>query len=119
RRRCRRSRAPSRRPSSHPPAIFPCDRCPGPVSGRRGHWGGGRSDNEAGMDRLLEGYRRFRVTTWPGERELYRTLAESGQHPETLVIACSDSRADPQLVFNARPGELFVLRNVAGLVPPY
>jgi carbonic anhydrase len=71
------------------------------------------------MDRLLEGYRRFRATTWPAERTRYETLAAEGQTPETLVVACSDSRVDPQTVFGARPGEIFVVRNVAGLVPPY
>ena len=70
------------------------------------------------MDRLLEGYRRFRSETWPAERTRYEVLAR-GQQPETLVISCSDSRVDPQTVFGARPGELFVIRNVAGLVPPY
>ena len=70
------------------------------------------------MDRLLEGYRRFRSETWPSERTRYEALAR-GQQPETLVISCSDSRVDPQTVFGARPGELFVIRNVAGLVPPY
>ena len=71
------------------------------------------------MDRLLEGYRRFRTNVWPAERDRYEALAQRGQRPETLVIACSDSRADPQTVFGAGPGELFVVRNVAGLVPPY
>lgn len=71
------------------------------------------------MDRLIAGYRQFRATVWPTERDRYETLARSGQQPETLVIACSDSRCDPQTVFGARPGELFVVRNVAGLVPPY
>lgn len=70
------------------------------------------------MDALLEGYRRFRADVWPGERSRYETLSE-GQSPETLVIACSDSRVDPQTVFGAAPGELFVVRNVAALVPPY
>ena len=70
------------------------------------------------MDRLLEGYRRFRSETWPAERARYEVLSR-GQQPETLVISCSDSRVDPQTVFGARPGELFVIRNVAGLVPPY
>jgi carbonic anhydrase len=71
------------------------------------------------MDRLLAGYRRFRAEVWPAERARYEALAAKGQRPETLVVACSDSRVDPQTVFGAAPGELFVVRNVAGLVPPY
>ena len=71
------------------------------------------------MDRLLEGYRRFRCDFWPADRARYEALAEWGQRPHTLVVACSDSRVDPQTVFGAVPGELFVVRNVAGLVPPY
>ena len=71
------------------------------------------------MDPLIEGYRRFRAETWPGERARYEALAHWGQSPETMVIACSDSRVDPQTVFAAVPGELFVVRNVAALVPPY
>ncbi len=71
------------------------------------------------MDRLLEGYRRFRASVWPAERDRYEALAQRGQNPDTLVVACSDSRSDPQTVFGAGPGELFVVRNVAGLVPPY
>ena len=71
------------------------------------------------MDQLIEGYRRFRADVWPAERARYEALAHWGQSPETMVIACSDSRVDPQTVFGAVPGELFVLRNVAALVPPY
>jgi carbonic anhydrase len=71
------------------------------------------------MDRLIEGYRRFRANTWPVQRIRYATLAREGQNPDTLVIACSDSRADPHAVFDAGPGELFVVRNIAGLIPPY
>jgi carbonic anhydrase len=71
------------------------------------------------MDALLDGYRRFRAEVWPGERTRYQALAREGQSPETLVIACSDSRVDPQTIFGAAPGELFVVRNVAALVPPY
>lgn len=71
------------------------------------------------MDKLIEGYRRFRTFRWPEQRELFWRLAAAGQKPRALVIACSDSRADPQTVFDAGPGELFVVRNVAALVPPY
>lgn len=71
------------------------------------------------MDTLLEGYRRFRAQVWPAKRARYEALARAGQSPETLVIACSDSRVDPQTVFDAGPGEMFAIRNVAGLVPPY
>ena len=71
------------------------------------------------MDQLLDGYRRFRTDTWPAERARYEALARRGQRPQTLVVACSDSRVDPATVFGAGPGELFVVRNVAGLVPPY
>jgi carbonic anhydrase len=71
------------------------------------------------MDPLIEGYRKFRADHWPAERARYEALARWGQSPETMVIACSDSRVDPQTVFGAVPGELFVVRNVAALVPPY
>ena len=56
---------------------------------------------------------------YSGESERYRTLARNGQTPETMVIACCDSRAAPETIFDAGPGELFVVRNVANLVPPY
>ncbi len=71
------------------------------------------------MNDLVDGYRRFRAETWPAERARYEALAARGQRPQTMVIACSDSRVDPATVFDAGPGELFVVRNVAGLVPPY
>jgi len=71
------------------------------------------------MDPLIEGYRRFRAEVWPAERARYEALAHWGQSPEAMVIACSDSRVDPQTIFGAVPGELFVVRNVANLVPPY
>lgn len=71
------------------------------------------------MQDLLSGYRRFRHTVWPGRRERFEALAQRGQKPETLVIACSDSRVDPAMVFDAGPGEIFIVRNVANLVPPF
>src|ERR1700722_17981124 len=71
------------------------------------------------MHELIEGYRRFRSGTWQEERKRFEALSRIGQRPSALVIACSDSRADPQTVFNARPGELFVVRNVANIVSPY
>jgi carbonic anhydrase len=71
------------------------------------------------MDDLIAGYRRFRAGTWRAERSRFEELSRFGQHPRALVIACSDSRTDPQMVFNAVPGELFVIRNIANLVPPY
>lgn len=71
------------------------------------------------MDPLLDGYRRFRYEVWPGERARYEALAKHGQRPEALVVSCCDSRVDPQTVFGAVPGELFVVRNIAGVVPPY
>src|SRR5581483_3789403 len=71
------------------------------------------------MEDLIAGYRRFRAGTWSREQQRFGELSRVGQRPRTLVIACSDSRTDPQMVFNTRPGELFVIRNVANLVPPY
>jgi len=71
------------------------------------------------LEPLIAGYQRFRATEWPRERERFELTAEQGQRPHSLVIACSDSRVDPQMIFGAGPGELFVIRNVASLVPPY
>ena len=71
------------------------------------------------LDGLLAGYRRFRDTAWPEHRRLFERLAEDGQTPSTMIVACSDSRVDPQMIFGAGPGELFVVRNVANIVPPY
>ncbi len=70
-------------------------------------------------DTLLNGYRNFMSGRYVDERERYRTLAEIGQNPSTLVIACCDSRSAPEIIFDAGPGELFVIRNVANMVPPY
>jgi len=69
--------------------------------------------------RLHDGYQAFRSGRLATEQSRYRDLAERGQAPETLVIGCCDSRVSPEVIFDAGPGELFVLRNVANLVPPY
>jgi carbonic anhydrase len=69
--------------------------------------------------RLLEGYRAFLDGQLHREQDRYRELAETGQSPEVMVIGCSDSRVSPEVIFDARPGELFVVRNVANIVPPY
>jgi carbonic anhydrase len=69
--------------------------------------------------RLCDGYRSFRNGRLATEQGRYRDLAEGGQSPETMVIGCCDSRVSPEVIFDARPGELFVVRNVANLVPPY
>lgn len=70
------------------------------------------------LDHLLDGYRRFRSTGWAANRERWERLRE-GQQPEVMIIACSDSRVDPSQIFDVDPGEIFVVRNVAALVPPF
>lgn len=68
---------------------------------------------------LLDGYRTFTSQRLPTEQSRYRELSERGQAPEVMVIGCCDSRVSPEVIFDARPGELFVVRNVANIVPPY
>ncbi len=68
---------------------------------------------------LLNGHRDFMQGRFSKERENYRELAEEGQSPEVMVIACCDSRVAPETIFGCGPGEMFVMRNVANLVPPY
>ncbi len=70
-------------------------------------------------DRLVDGYTAFVGGRLIEEQNRYRQLAESGQSPEIMLIGCSDSRVSPEVIFDARPGELFVVRNVANIVPPY
>lgn len=67
---------------------------------------------------LLAGYRRFREDSFAREAGRYRALA-STQNPRTMVIGCADSRVDPATIFSAAPGELFIVRNIAALVPPF
>jgi carbonic anhydrase len=68
---------------------------------------------------LIDGYRAFLHGGLRAEQGRYQELAESGQSPQVMVITCCDSRCSPEVIFNARPGELFVARNISGLVPPY
>ena len=70
------------------------------------------------LDELVAGYRRFRETGWEPHRKRWKELRE-GQAPEVMVIACSDSRVDPAQIFDVDPGQIFVVRNVAALVPPF
>jgi carbonic anhydrase len=70
------------------------------------------------LEPLIAGYRRFREGDWAAQRERWIELAE-GQSPKVMIIACSDSRVDPSQIFDVRPGEVFVVRNVAALSPPY
>jgi carbonic anhydrase len=70
------------------------------------------------LTQLIDGYRRFRETEWQHQRERWSELAE-GQSPQVMILSCADSRVDPAQIFDARPGEMFVARNIAGLAPPY
>ena len=70
-------------------------------------------------DHLLKGYHAFITGRYKAEEDNFRSLAREGQAPETMVIACCDSRSAPEVIFSSGPGELFVVRNVANLVPPY
>ena len=68
---------------------------------------------------LIKGFQSFRNDYFDKERQFFKNLTKRGQKPKIMVISCSDSRVDPAILFNTRAGELFVVRNVANLVPPY
>ena len=68
---------------------------------------------------LLRGYHRFRADGYPEQKERFDHLVSEGQHPKLMIIGCSDSRVDPAQIFDVDPGEIFVVRNVAALVPPF
>lgn len=70
-------------------------------------------------EQLLDRYLRFKFRHFTPNMDRYQELATHGQHPEVMVVSCCDSRVDPETIFSAMPGELFVMRNVANLVPPY
>src|ERR1700741_1566124 len=67
---------------------------------------------------LIDGYRRFKANGWRHQRERWSELAEA-QSPKLMVIACSDSRVDPTIIFDTSPGEIFMVRNIANMVPPF
>ena len=77
------------------------------------------TDKASFPERLIAGYRTFASQRLPTEQSRYRELSERGQSPEVMVIGCCDSRVSPEAIFDAGPGELFVVRNVANIVPPY
>jgi len=72
------------------------------------------------IERLVRGYEKFRAKYFNDpQNDLYKTLVKQGQKPKTMVVACSDSRVDPSILLNSAPGQLFIVRNVANLVPPW
>lgn len=70
-------------------------------------------------EKLTDRFRRFKHRQFATNADQYEELAKYGQSPETMIVSCSDSRVDPETIFSAMPGELFVVRNVANLVPPF
>ena len=71
------------------------------------------------IDHLMEGFKRFRQSYFGNDRELYQRLTQQGQTPKTIIVGCCDSRVDPAIITDCDPGDLFTIRNVANLVPPY
>jgi carbonic anhydrase len=71
------------------------------------------------VTRLLQGHRKFRADYFEHERELFESLARRGQHPTAMFICCCDSRVVPNLIVDAHPGDLFVLQNIANIIPRY
>ena len=71
------------------------------------------------FEKLIRGYKAFHLNYFKSENKLFKGLVRDGQNPDTLIIGCSDSRADPAILTSSEPGEMFVVRNVAALVPPY
>lgn len=73
----------------------------------------------AEISTLLNGYKRFYQKQYQPQQAHYKELVDKGQFPKTMIISCADSRVDPTLIFDANPGDIFTIRNVANLVPPY
>lgn len=74
---------------------------------------------ENALEKMIEGYFEFRKKYATGDQSIMRHLAHHGQNPSTMVVACCDSRVDPSLILQCDPGDLFIVRNVANIVPPY
>lgn len=70
-------------------------------------------------EHLSDRYQRFKFRHFTPNSDRYEELATYGQNPDVMIVSCCDSRVDPETIFSAMPGELFVMRNVANLVPPY
>jgi len=71
------------------------------------------------IDYLITGYQHFRRRYFDGSNSLFDNLVKHGQQPKVLMVACSDSRVDPSIILDCQPGDLFMVRNVANLIPPY
>ncbi len=74
---------------------------------------------DQGLKRILKGYENFRQKYVHGDTSIMQHLSQHGQKPEMMVVACCDSRVDPALILQCDPGDLFIVRNVANIVPPY
>jgi carbonic anhydrase len=74
---------------------------------------------EKSLNKIIQGYHEFRKKYATGDQSIMHHLADHGQNPEIMVVACCDSRVDPSIILNCKPGDLFIVRNVANIIPPY
>lgn len=74
---------------------------------------------EKSLKKILQGYQTFRQKYAHGDQSVMQYLSHYGQQPQVMVVACCDARVDPALILQCDPGDLFVVRNVANIVPPY